>query len=121
MQFSIAPGVVSLLSSAVSNERAPSEFKFYLSGDLSQMGIQDCFLRNAGFEVARSNVYPVLKEADVPKALQMIWEYKVEGWWHYKEKYVALQICTGEQFDVALTAQVERNKQEWENERNSHC
>jgi len=63
---------------------------------------QKDFLQQRGFEVGQSDVYPTLKEKDVKAALQSIWTYRVEGWWHYEKKYIELGICTQEQYDKAL-------------------
>lgn len=109
MQFSMSPGVFSLLATA-SEAKAPREYTFYLSGDLCQMSSQGRFLISQGFRVSQSNVYPVLKEEDVPNALKRIYECRVEGWWHYKEKYVELKICTAEEFDTALEIQCRRTQ-----------
>jgi hypothetical protein len=112
MQFSMDDGVFGLLSCAVGKASAPKEYTFYLSGDLSQMSSQKVFLCNQGFDVSQSDVYPVLKEEDVPRALKLIYQNRVEGWWHYKERYVKLSICTAEEFDTALEIQCSRNKEE---------
>ncbi len=93
-------GVFDLLGSAGST--ASSEYVFSLSGDLCQMSSQDRFLRGRGFNVGRSDVYPMLKEEDVEKALTEIWKSKVEGWWHYLPKYLEFQICTKEEFKNAF-------------------
>jgi len=107
--FSIGAGVFNLLCTADS-ARAPAEFSFYLKGDLEQMSIQRAFLQNIGLEVEQSNVYPVLKQEDVPAALIRIFESRVKGWWNYKEKLVELNICTAEVFMEQLRLQVENNK-----------
>ena len=110
MQFSISNGVFDLLCCGADKVTASSEYTFYLSGDLCQMSSQKSFLRNQGFGVSQSNVYPVLKEEDVPRALKLIYDHRVEGWWHYKEKYVKHDICTAEEFDTALKIQCSRSK-----------
>lgn len=93
-----------LLGSATSNEDAGSNYTFSLSGDLCQMSNQKTFLLKHGFSVGQTNVYPVLKEADVKKALKLIWSFKTDGWWHYKDKYVELGICSAEDYLKALKA-----------------
>lgn len=110
MKFSIGPGVASLLSSAASDAKAASGFTFYCSGDLCQMSAQESALRSSGIEVQRSNVYPVIKEEDVSKALKIFWDRKVEGWWHYKEDFVKHNICTAEEFNKTLMHQVESKR-----------
>jgi len=107
MNFSMSRGVFDLLATSASS-KASEDYKFYLSGDLCQMSSQKEFLRNRGFNVAQSNVYPVLKNEDAPAALKAIFECKIEGWWHYKEKYIELKICTSEEFDTELQIQCER-------------
>lgn len=71
-------------------------------GDLSQMATQDLFLRRNGIKLNRSNVYYIIQEVDVKLALTMIWENKIEGWWHYEEEYVEHGIITKEQFRERL-------------------
>ena len=108
MQFSMDEGVFGLLSTAQEAKASP-EYTFYIKGDLCQMSSQGSFLKKYGFSVSQSNVYPVIKEEDVPKALRLIYESRVEGWWHYKEKYTELGICTPEEFDEALKIQCDRS------------
>lgn len=67
MNFSMSHDVFDLLANS---ESSSDDYKFYLSGDLCQMSSQKQFLKNRGFDVAQSNVYPVLKEEDVPAALK---------------------------------------------------
>jgi len=108
--FSADNGVLALLGSAVSGRR-DEDYKFYLEGDLSQMSAQDSFLRDRGFDVGRSDVYPVLRtEKEFSRAVRLIWEHKVEGWWHYRERLIEDGVCTGEEFDSALSAAVEEKR-----------
>jgi hypothetical protein len=100
MNFSISNGVFNLLKSAGS--KCSEEFTFYLSGDLDQMSKQKDFLAQSGFEVSQSDVYPVLKEADKKRALELIYKHRVPGWWHYDKEYYAFGICTKEEFTKAL-------------------
>jgi hypothetical protein len=81
-----------------------SEFlsSFFLEGDLCQMGNQKRFLIEHGIRTEQVNVYPVVKGSDLKRALTLIWENRVDGWWHYKNEYVKLEICTEEQFDKRL-------------------
>lgn len=87
---------------AAANHRNDQGYAFSLTGDLCQMVSQKNFLLERGFTIGQSDVYPLIKEEDVKIALTAIWEYKVEGWWHYDKKYYELKICTKEQFDKAL-------------------
>lgn len=93
--------MLELFQSAANNETNQTH-SFFLDGDLSQMSIQRNFLQARGFDVKQNNVYPCLKEEDVEKALKLIWDNRVEGWWHYQEKYAELKICTKEEFFARL-------------------
>lgn len=90
-----------LIQSAIKNERN-EEYKFFLEGDLCQMSTQREFLNSRGIKTRQNNVYPCLKESDVPKAMYLIWNNRVEGWWHYEELYVKHSICTKEEFRARL-------------------
>lgn len=89
--------MLDLLKSASDDERNETH-SFLLSGDLCQMSAQRNFLQSRGFNVKQNNVYPSLKESDVENALKLIWEQRVEGWWHYEERYKKHGICTKEEF-----------------------
>ena len=86
---------------------APQGFNFRIQGDLNQMGIQREHLQNF-IEVQQSDVTPVIKQEDVEQALTSIFNNKIEGWWHYLNKYIELNICTKEQFDEELMLSVKR-------------
>lgn len=73
-------------------------FTFFLDGDLCQMGTQREFLSSRGIKTQQCNVYPCLKKSDVKRALSLIWEFRVPGWWHYKSFYIQHEICTEEQY-----------------------
>jgi len=90
-----------LLAAAVNDERNEN-YSFFLDGDLSQMSSQRRFLNERGIQTRQNNVYPCLRESDVLKALQLIWEQRCDGWWHYRDKYVELNICTKEDFNNRL-------------------
>ena len=60
--------------------------RFLLDGDLNQMIIQRNFLLSHGFEVLQNNVCPSLNKEDLKRALTIIWQQNVEGWWHYQKK-----------------------------------
>lgn len=85
-----------LIDLAVNNE-SNKEFTFFLEGDLNQMSTQRQFLNNRGIITKQNNVYPCLKEEDVPKALKLILVNRIEGWWHYKDKYIKHNLCTEEE------------------------
>lgn len=77
--------------------------RFLLDGDLSQMLRQEEFLSSRGMDVGHSDVYPGLyTEEDFKKALKLIWDNRVDGWWNYKTEYINHAICTSELFDSAL-------------------
>lgn len=114
--FSVSSGVASLISKAGSvPKKAPV---FTIDGDLSQMAKQAEFLRGRGIEVGYADVYPVLfSEEDTARALKLIWESKVDGWWHYKAAYAKRGICDSTAFDAALGVQCARSHAERERER----
>jgi len=80
-----------------------AEYSFFLDGDLCQMASQRSFLNNHGVITKQNNIYPCVKECDREKALRLIWENRVEGWWHYEESYVKFNICTKEEFRTRLS------------------
>jgi hypothetical protein len=99
----ISPGVMDLLGSA---GRSNHKIRYLLNGDLCQMSAQDRFLRNCGMEVGRSDVYPgFATQEEYDKAITKIWEFRVDGWWHYETHLVELKLCTHEEFLVALDVQ----------------
>ena len=75
-----------------------SKHTFFLKGDLCQMSSQRRVLNSNGIGTKQTDVYPCVKESDIPQALSIIWSNKVEGWWHYKKDYIKHSICTNEQF-----------------------
>lgn len=84
---------------------------FYFEGDLCQMADQELELRRQGFAVGNSDVYPVVdSEEEYKKALRFIWDRKINGWWHYKDKYAKYGICDAEEFTSVLRRQVEAGK-----------
>ncbi len=99
---------------ASAGSAAPSEYSFFLGGDLCQMGNQKNFLQAKDFDVQQRDVYPVLKEADKEKALRAIWESRCDGWWHYEEQYIKLGICTAEEFKETLDIQCAQSREERE-------
>jgi len=76
---------------------------YYFDGDLCQMAEQKNFLQRRGFNIIMSDVYPTVKtEEEFKKALRLIWDNKIEGWWHYIEYYVKYGICSRLEFRKAL-------------------
>ncbi len=90
--------MINLINSAIKKEEN-TKYSFFLSGDLLQMSTQKTFLLNKGFDVKQNNVYPCLKPTDVKKALGLIWEFKIDGWWNYEEKYIEFGISTKEELN----------------------
>lgn len=79
---------------------------FTIEGDLNQMALQQELLDGHGIATGNAGVYPVLyEEGQVTQALTLIWNSKVDGWWHYKAKYVEHKVCTAEEFHQALERQ----------------
>lgn len=106
--LTISAGVASLLGGA---DHHKDQIKFYLDGDLLQMSQQETFLRSHGFSVGRSNVYPGLyTEDDFKQALNLIWDHRVPGWWHYLDKYERYDICTTTEFKSALHIECEKQR-----------
>lgn len=100
IRLGLEPGVAGLIMSSGASPR--EGFNFFLDGDLLQMSTQKQFLRDKGFAVDQSDVYPVLRKSDAKRAMKLIWEHRVDGWWSYKRQYVDMGICTEEEFKQAL-------------------
>jgi hypothetical protein len=109
IKLTIPEGVLGLVASR--NSSAPDNFTFCLEGDLNQMSQQKAIL-SCHFEIKQRDVYPVLKNEDVPQALKFIFDNRVPGWWHYKEKYVTLNICTVAEYNETLRASVNQTIEE---------
>lgn len=98
--FTVSPEIANLIDGA---DRSKDAVRFTLDGDLSQMSRQEQFLKSRGFTVGRNNVYPGLyTEEDFERALRVIWQFKIAGWWHYQTQYLKYQICTENDFTTAL-------------------
>lgn len=83
-----------------------------IQGDLNQMITQQKFLSAFSITMRQHDIYFYVKESDVKKALQLIYDNKVEGWWHYQEDYEKFNIATNEEFQNRLENQI--------NEKRSH-
>jgi hypothetical protein len=102
-------GVFGLMLHAVNKSNAHGFAS--LQGDLNQMSIQAEALRAHGFEIGFSDVYPIVKtEDDFKRALRLLWDHEVPGWWHYKEKMTQYGICTEESWKEKLENYCERAK-----------
>lgn len=88
--------------------KAPEGYTFTLSGDLNQMSEQRRHLRDLGFQVEQSGVYPIIQEKDKRMALTALYNNRIPGWWHYCKEYFELGICAKEEFKMAYLNEVER-------------
>jgi hypothetical protein len=81
-----------------------SPYKYLLSkGDLNQMIAQENFLTKRGFDVGSRDVYPALKtQEDYDRAVKLIFECRVDGWWRFEEDLIRLGVCTQEEFNKVL-------------------
>ncbi len=104
LSFTVAPGAVTALTNT-HDDRA----YFTFTGDLGQMGCIEAALRQAGYPVVKSGVYPgFAKEQEdlFRQALAYVFEYKIDGWWNQEVGMVRYGICTQEEFRAALSRQV---------------
>ena len=88
------------------NDETPKEYSCYLTGDLSQMSTQMNFLQSNGIDVKVDGGRPVIQDKDYKKAIQLIYDNETEGWWNYKDTFIAQGICTKVQW-----------KKKWKNSR----
>ncbi len=97
--FTITRGVIALLHAGI-EKRSDAGYEFMLSGDLHQMSAQKIFLESRGVDVGQVGSYPALRSEDeYIEAVRLIWEKRVNGWWHY-EKVITkqLKLCGKEEF-----------------------
>lgn len=83
---------------------------YLLDGDLCQMGTMQRWLREHGFPVVKSGVYPGFKKEDKDQyvaALKALWENRVDGWWNQKRAMVEHGVCAEDAFGRALTFECE--------------
>lgn len=102
MKFQFAPGTLTALSG-----RHDDRAYYMFSGDLSQMGTIEEFLRVRGFPVVKSDVYPGFQKEDLAeyvRALRLIYETKIDGWWNQERALIEHHICTREEFLARLNA-----------------
>jgi hypothetical protein len=87
------------------------ERKYSLDGDLNQMISQKKYLLNEclGFKLSQEpGSYPQINsEKEYVRALGCFFLDKVDGWWNYKNGLIKYEICTLEEFTVALRKQAE--------------
>lgn len=99
-----AGGVMGLMMKAVLGARAP-EYTFSFNGDLNCMGIQAQFLKLKGFDIAFNDVYPCVKtEDEFKRAIKLIFDNDVEGWWNYREKILKYGICDEQTWQQKIEA-----------------
>lgn len=84
---------------------------YTLGGDLNQMGIMEERLRDAGFNVVRSQsgTYPGFLESEKDeyvRALKYLFVYRVAGWWNQREAMIENKVCAPAEFKDALDAQI---------------
>lgn len=85
--------------------------KYSLQGDLCQMLAQKKAMDLYGVPYIMQDVYPTIEgDNDYKRALIIIWDDRIEGWWHYKEEYVRFGICSEEEFNTRLHKQVNGKK-----------
>lgn len=90
-------GVADLLWAASNKETNP-EYDFFLQGDLKQMAEQKSQLEIWKFDIKQNDVYPCLKKADAKRALELILNFRIDGWWNYENKYIEYGFLTEREF-----------------------
>lgn len=102
-------GVMGLMMHAVNKSDAKGFAS--LQGDLNQMSIQAEALRAHGFTITFSDVYPIVQtEDDFKRALKLLWDREIPGWWHYLERMIEYGICTKEAWQEKLGHYCDRAK-----------
>ena len=102
-RIAVAEGVVESLAGACA--RRADAGHILSGGDLSQMAAQKRFLIASGLDVGQRDVYPVLKNPeDFKKALALIFENKIAGWWNLENDIVSQGVCPAAEFGKALAA-----------------
>lgn len=98
--FTVAAGVGAALA-----HTGDTRAYYIFSGDLGQMGLIYEALLQAGFEVVKRNVYPGFPEDQVDefrRALDFVFERRIEGWWNQREALLKYEICTENEYEAAL-------------------
>lgn len=113
--FTVSSGVLGLLHSAGSRNE---DYKHFFNGDLCQMSKQEDFLRGQNFDVGRNDVYPCVRtQEEFDRAIKLIYDREVEGWWHYDKRLVEIGHCTQEQFRTKLDTYCARKREQEERDR----
>ena len=64
---------------------------------------QEKFLRGKGFEVIDIEGHPSLNsKEEFEKAVKLIWQEKIDGWWLYEGHLTNSGVCTIKQFEAAF-------------------
>jgi hypothetical protein len=79
---------------------------FFLKGDLHSLSQQAGVLEDADIAVRILEKGPAIDDADVPKALRVLWVAPIPGWENYKDELIQHGICTAEEFERGLEVQV---------------
>jgi hypothetical protein len=99
IRFEFTAGCGLLSSAGTSNP----DIRHTLDGDLEQMWTQERFLLEQGMKPERNDVYPGFRtKEEYERAIRLIWENRVMGWWRYEKDLVAAGICTQAEFDARL-------------------
>lgn len=69
-----------------------------LKGDLSQMYTQMKFLQCRMYHMKITTGVPVIHIDEYNQAVRDIFNYKVSGWWNYKDDILSLGLCSEEEF-----------------------
>lgn len=86
---------------------------FTFDGDLNQLGIIYQRLSEAGFDVVKNDVYPGFpkdQEETYRQGLRFLFDNQVTGWWNQRSALLKYQICTEQEFKLALDRQVEDSR-----------
>lgn len=99
-RFSFAPGALTALAG-----RADNRAYYIFSGDLSQMGRIETFLRSHGFPVVKRDVYPGFAKEhkdEFVRALKLVFEHRLDGWWNQEAALIEHGVCTRDKYRAAL-------------------
>lgn len=78
-------------------------YGYFLNGDLHQMYSQMDWLKHKGISVSMDGGIPIVcNEEDYIKALNIIWLGKLEGWWNYDTEFEKYNICSKDEYKIAL-------------------
>lgn len=75
---------------------------FELIGNEEQLKDQKYLLVSRGIVVEYNRNNPTINTFQIDKALGLIYENKVSGWWHYRQWYKLFGICTSTEFGKSL-------------------